>query len=128
MSDTSVARLRLELFVRDLGTSLEFYRDALGFQPTRIEGDYVALRLGGVELGLGLFAGLPQGHPFSEGTARQRGVGVEIVLEVESVGAAFDLVTASGYPIATPLRERPWGLSDFRVVDPDGYYVRVTSR
>jgi lactoylglutathione lyase len=24
------------------------------------------------------------------------------------------------------LREQPWGLHDFRVVDPDGYYLRVT--
>lgn len=24
------------------------------------------------------------------------------------------------------LSDRPWGLLDFRVADPDGYYVRVT--
>lgn len=25
-----------------------------------------------------------------------------------------------------PLQFRPWGLHDFRLFDPDGYYVRVT--
>jgi lactoylglutathione lyase len=24
------------------------------------------------------------------------------------------------------LCDRPWGLRDFRVVDPDGYYLRIT--
>jgi hypothetical protein len=28
--------------------------------------------------------------------------------------------------LAEPLTDRPWGLRDFRVVDPDGYYLRVT--
>jgi hypothetical protein len=26
------------------------------------------------------------------------------------------------------LQPRPWGLEDFRLVDPDGYYLRVTFR
>ncbi len=25
------------------------------------------------------------------------------------------------------MRDRPWGLRDFRVVDPDGYYLRLTA-
>lgn len=23
---------------------------------------------------------------------------------------------------------RPWGLKDFRICDPDGYYLRITSK
>ena len=26
------------------------------------------------------------------------------------------------------LRDRPWGLRDFRVLDPAGYYLRITDR
>lgn len=29
--------------------------------------------------------------------------------------------------VVGPLRLRPWGLKDFRIVDPFGYYLRVTS-
>jgi len=29
--------------------------------------------------------------------------------------------------LAEDLVEREWGLSDFRVTDPDGYYLRFTS-
>ena len=28
--------------------------------------------------------------------------------------------------ISDPLELRPWGLSDFRLADPDGYYLRIT--
>jgi uncharacterized glyoxalase superfamily protein PhnB len=53
---------------------------------------------------------------------------VEIVLEVDDVVGWRDRVLASGYPILEPLQERPWGLTDFRIADPDGYYLRLTSR
>ena len=54
--------------------------------------------------------------------------GVEIVLEVRDVDAALEQVERAGFSVVELLRERPWGLRDFRVVDPDGYYVRVTTR
>ena len=28
--------------------------------------------------------------------------------------------------VVAALQDRPWGLRDFRVADPDGYYLRVT--
>ena len=37
-------------------------------------------------------------------------------------------VTAAGWPLAEDLRDRPWGLRDFRVLDPAGYYLRITDR
>jgi predicted enzyme related to lactoylglutathione lyase len=54
-------------------------------------------------------------------------VGVEIVLEVEDLAVAVDAVERAGYGLVEPPRERPWGLRDFRLADPDGYYVRVTT-
>jgi lactoylglutathione lyase len=57
----------------------------------------------------------------------RRGLGVEIVIEVDDVDGWRDRVAASGHEILEPLQERPWGLRDFRISDPDGYYLRVTS-
>jgi hypothetical protein len=31
-------------------------------------------------------------------------------------------------PLAEDLQERPWGLTDFRILDPAGYYLRITGR
>jgi len=54
--------------------------------------------------------------------------GVEIVIEVDDLAFEEQRVNASGWPVESPVRERPWGLTDFRVHDPDGYYIRLTSR
>jgi uncharacterized glyoxalase superfamily protein PhnB len=55
-----------------------------------------------------------------------RGAGVEIVLEVPDVDAAIDRARRAGAQIVEPLQDRPWGLRDFRVSDPDGHYLRIT--
>jgi len=36
-------------------------------------------------------------------------------------------VVDSGWPLAEDLQQRPWGLIDFRLHDPDGYYLRITT-
>jgi len=123
-------RLRFELFVREMESAIAFYTGVLGFELMRREPGYSSLRRGEVILGLGPVSRLPvkDGY-FTRDIAGQRlGLGVEIVLEVDDLDACHARVLASGYPIFEPLRERPWGLRDFRVVDPDGYYLRVTSR
>lgn len=125
------AGLRLELFALDMEASIAFYTRVLAFELVRHEpGDYANLRLGGVVSGIGPVAKLPEeGGYFSRDIATlRRGLGVEIVLEVGDVEGCHERVADSGHPILEPLRERPWGLRDFRISDPDGYYLRVTSR
>jgi lactoylglutathione lyase len=121
--------LRLELFVADLAASVRFYRDVLGFTVEGEDSDYVQVRKGAVEIGLGLDDRLPPDHHFGrEALSQQKGTGVEIVLEADDVDASYRHAVDAGYAINAPLRRRPWGLTDFRVIDPDGYYIRVTSR
>ncbi len=82
-------------------------------------------------LGLGPIAKLPpeNGSYFTRSKlSGPRGLGVEIVLEVDDVQAAYERVQSCGHPIEEPLQKQNWGLTDFRIVDPDGYYLRVTSR
>jgi catechol 2,3-dioxygenase-like lactoylglutathione lyase family enzyme len=125
------AGLRLELFVEDMEASIAFYTRVLAFEVVRREpGDYASLRLGGILLGIGPVAKLPEegGYFGRDISAQRRGLGVEIVLEVDDVDGWRDRVAASGHPIFEPLQDRPWGLRDFRISDPDGYYLRITSR
>jgi predicted enzyme related to lactoylglutathione lyase len=81
-------------------------------------------------LGIGPVAKLPEedGYFGREIGTLRRGLGVEIVLEVDDVDGCHERVADSGHPILEPLRDRPWGLRDFRISDPDGYYLRLTSR
>ena len=127
----SGAGLRLELFALDMEASIAFYTRVLAFELARHEpGDFASLRLGGIVLGIGPVVKLSEeGHYLGREIATlRRGLGVEIVLEVDDVDGWRDRVAASGHPILEPLRDRPWGLRDFRISDPDGYYPRITSR
>ena len=47
---------------------------------------------------------------------------------VAAPGAERDRVVAAGWPLEEDLRHRPWGLTDFRVLDPAGYYLSITDR
>ena len=122
--------LRLELFVSSMQKSIDFYTHVLGFEQVRGEPDYVPVRSGSVLVALGPAAGLPKKHHFNpEVQNSRRGLGVEIVLEVSDVKSFFEKVKATGYKgILSPLRKQSWGATDFRIADPDGYYLRITSR
>ncbi len=122
--------LRIELFVSDLEKSVDFYTQVLGFERLGGEADYVPVCSGSVLIGLSPAAGLRKQHYFNpELQTGRRGLGAEIVLEVDDIDDYFKKVNASGYKnIVSPLRQQSWGLTDFRVADPDGYYLRITSR
>jgi lactoylglutathione lyase len=121
--------LRLELFVSDMEKSIDFYTRVLGFDRLKGQPNYVPVRSGSVLIALGPAKGLPPKHHFNpEVQTARRGLGVEIVLEVDDVQAAYEKVKATGYTIQSPPQKRPWGATDFRLADPDGYYLRITSR
>jgi uncharacterized glyoxalase superfamily protein PhnB len=67
---------------------------------------------------------VPGGNP----SHRRPPTGVEIVLEVDYLHAERDRIRHAGWPIEEDITRRPWGLQDFRVLDPDGYYLRFTTR
>ncbi|MCI9890089.1 VOC family protein [Micrococcales bacterium 31B] len=50
------------------------------------------------------------------------------MIDVDDVRAARERVTAAGVELIADLTEQPWGLTDFRFADPDGFYLRVTNR
>ena len=123
-------RLRMELFVDDLDAAIAFWRDVLGFAVVRRDEGYASLERGTVVLGLGPVAKLPPAGPgpgfTQERLARGKGAGVEIVLEADDLEAVHESCRAAGV-IVEDLTDRPWGLRDFRIADPDGYYIRVTT-
>ncbi|SHE65448.1 hypothetical protein SAMN02745157_0644 [Kaistia soli DSM 19436] len=119
--------LRLELFVDDVPRSLAFYVDVLGFAvAAEGEGDYVQLHRGAAVLSLNRREGLPDDHPVQAAPGIPLGKGIEIVLQVDDIVRLHESVRASGWPLAAPLMRRPWDCADFRLVDPDGYYLRLT--
>jgi catechol 2,3-dioxygenase-like lactoylglutathione lyase family enzyme len=122
------AALRLELFVKDLAVSREFYTRVLGFEAGDSHADgYTPMQRGTATVSLNLRSVLPEGHPSYVTAQDGVGGGIEIVLEEDDLMARYAHVKAQGWPLASDLTQQVWGLMDFRIVDPDGYYWRITS-
>ena len=118
--------LRCEIFPPDLDAAVDFYTRVLRFSVTKDQRDdpraYVSLQRGTVRIGAARRA------VADARAARLPPAGVELVLEVDDVVGERDRVVAAGWPLSEDLQDRPWGLRDFRVIDPAGYYLRITGR
>ena len=118
------ATLRCEIFPSDLDATVDFYVQVLAFRVVRDERTadrpYVALERGDVRLGAA------KGSEVLDRQPRRPPTGVELVLEVDDLEADRERVGQAGWPVVEEITERPWGLSDFRLLDPSGYYWRIT--
>jgi lactoylglutathione lyase len=118
--------LRCEIFPADLDVTADFYTKVLGFRIVGHQRDsdapYLALERGEIRLGAA------RRPPAPEPEARRPPVGVELVLEVDDLASERARVRAASWPVTEEVVTRPWGLRDFRLLDPDGYYWRITSR
>ena len=116
--------LRVELFPSDLDPTVDFYTRVLGFALVRDEHrtdvPYLAMQRGDVRIGAALRSST------DDPSKRRPPTGVEIVLEVDDLKSLHDHVVATGWPLTEGLQARPWGLRDFRLLDPSGYYLRLT--
>ena len=129
------ASLRIELFPLDLEECISFYTDILRFTLIKRTPGYAYMQRDSIFIGLDTSHHTEQqlGHVDKE--ARRPPTGVEIVLEVEDVAAELNTVASKYHDSVTPkswtllengLKLQAWGLRDFRMLDPDGYYLRIT--
>ncbi|MDB5388567.1 MAG: glyoxalase/bleomycin resistance/extradiol dioxygenase family protein [Planctomycetaceae bacterium] len=105
---------------RSVSAATEFYR-RLGFEggPHEFNSQYAILKRGAIEL-----------HFFThrELVPADSSAGCYIrVLDVESIYKACSAIDlpSSGIPRIERLEDKPWGLREFAIVDPDGNLLRV---
>ena len=105
---------------RSMSATVEFYR-RLGFEGGAHEfnSEYAILRRGAVEL-----------HFFThkELVPAESSAGCYIrVLDVESIyrSISSSQLPRTGIPRMDTLEDKPWGLREFSVVDPDGNLLRI---
>jgi lactoylglutathione lyase len=118
----------VEFFVSDVERSIAFY-ERLGLRVLRRWEDWVRLGLGDSFITLQGDAHAVKGpHYFTPDIGHSpRGTGVEIVFEVDDVDAVYARAQAGGLNVVKPIQDREWKARDFRVADPDGYFVRFTT-
>lgn len=115
--------LRVEVFPADLDRFVDFYTRVLRFD-LEVDGrpGYAAVVRGSTRIG---------GAKASEHVdpqEREIPRGAELVLEVDDLDGEHAAVVSAEWPVASGIEQQPWGLRDFRLFDPDGYYLRVTER
>ncbi len=117
--------LRVEVFPDDLD-GFDFYVRVLRFELTadrRNDAEpYVAIQRGSVRIGA------LQAWQAVEASQRALPAGTELVIEVDDLTAERNAIVATGYPLDVDGTTRPWGLTDFRLFDPDGHYIRFTTK
>lgn len=128
---TGSCDILIELHVDDFAAAKAFY-GMLGFEVAREEplagkAGYLVMRRGGNVLCFwpGNAAVYQQSYFQRFPADTPRGYGVEIVVMVEDVARLYEAVR-DRLPVVGELRPRPWGARDFRLVDPCGYYLRIT--
>ena len=89
---------------------------------------YTPMHSGPVKMSLNKRAHLHHDHPIYITAGERPGRGVEFVLWVDDLQKLYARVQTQGWPITDELRRRLWGLEDFRLQDPDGYYLRFTAK
>jgi lactoylglutathione lyase len=114
------------LTVKDLQKSLEWYRDVVGFTVEQMyerEGKLraVALKAGAVKFLINQDDG-------ARGLDRVKGEGFSLMfITGQSVDDVANRIKSRGGKLETEPADMPWGVRAFRLVDPDGYKLVVSS-
>lgn len=129
MASFPVSRVGTILAVSDVGRSVAFYRDHLGFEVAAEYADppYATLVRDGVRLSLA-----EQGHASPDRPGVTLAVpadagqqSVVLVLEVADAAAVHAALSETSVPMLAAPYAPPWGGLRFFVVDPDSYLVEI---
>jgi len=122
--------ITVELFVPDVGASVRFYTEKLGFELLRLERGSI----GGQEQQTFAVVGLERAafliaHNALEGglALPPSGGGIDIRIIVQDVDAVYRRARESGVEIVADIGDREYGLRDFIARDPDGFRLRFAT-
>jgi uncharacterized glyoxalase superfamily protein PhnB len=119
----------IELHVPDFKRAIEFY-SRLGFKLLWRTEDYLVMKRRRRSV-LNFYGGSQKVYSHSYfGRFKKTtkcGFGVEIIIPVDRVERFYNRVRKF-VKIVQPLQLKKWGRRDFRIVDPFGFYLRITER
>ena len=120
---------RVELYVSDIERSYCFYKEILGLElfgrnekSLRFNYESFSLLIASHDL-------LESNHYLKrERNVGSVGGGVELIVVVPSIEDIYRNCQEKRYPIEVGIESYEWGMRGFKLVDPDGYFIRVTSK
>ncbi len=117
----------------DVEASVRFYTDKLGFELVRLERETISGReratfaIVGVGNAVMMLAHESLYVRGGEGLATPRGVGIDTRIVVDDVDAMYRRATDNDVTIVHDIGDRPYGLRDFIIRDPDGFRLRFAA-
>ncbi len=110
----------------DLGASIAWYRDVMGFVVAR-ELEHEGQRMGAVMSAGGVQFLLGQ-DDFAKGKDRQKGIGFRLYCvseqDIDELAAG---IKARGGTLDQEPTDQPWGARDFAIADSDGFKITISS-
>lgn len=119
---------RVELYVKDIEKSLKFYQDIIGLKLHgrnkrcgRFNYDCFSLLITSESI-------LEDEHYFNnKAKSNIKGNGFECIIVVDELEKVYQRCLDNNYPIEVDVEKYPWDMRGFKVADPDGYFLRITS-
>jgi catechol 2,3-dioxygenase-like lactoylglutathione lyase family enzyme len=118
----SLRGLGLNLIVRKVARAVAFHRDVLGARVVYGDPDFAVVALGGAEVMLHADHTYAK-HPLHEALAGDlpRGLGAELRVHDTDPDACEARARAGGYTVLAASADKPHGLRECYLPDPDGY-------
>ena len=119
------------LITDDVARSTAFYRDVLGFTVARTVPDegphvFVWLERDGVNVFLNDAGGVRKDLPDVESLAVGKS-GVAMFVAVEGIASLWEAI-GNKAPVVMPLKDQWYGMTEFAILDPDGYVITFAER
>ena len=123
--ETSGSFFRVKLYVNDIEKSLLFYEEVIGLKLYKRNMHAVRLNHDQFSLLLASDSTLNENHYF---TIEKKGNGFELIIVVDRIEDVYERCKEKRCTIQEEIQTYPWEMRGFKVVDPDGYFLRVTSK
>jgi len=105
----------------DLNRAIDFYTEKLNFTVSfRYEDFYAGVENGGHQIHLKLIGDPDPGIEFV-----REGKHLHFYLTVDDIQSAFADLKKAGVKIVENISQRPWGMSEFVIEDPDGHTIYI---
>ncbi|MGE6847613.1 VOC family protein [Bacillus cereus group sp. MYBK29-1] len=118
---------RVQLYVNDIEKSLLFYEEIIGLKLYKRNMHAARFNHDQFSLLLANNSTLNENHYFYNRKER-KGNGFELIIVVNRIEDVYERCKEKRWTIQEAIRTYPWEMRGFKVVDPDGYFLRITSK
>ncbi|WP_242264690.1 glyoxalase/bleomycin resistance/extradiol dioxygenase family protein [Bacillus cereus group sp. BfR-BA-01422] len=118
---------RVKLYVNDIEKSLLFYEEVIGLKLYKRNMHAVRFNHDQFSLLLASDSTLNENHYFYDRKER-KGNGFELIIVIDHIEDVYERCKENRCTIQEEIQTYPWEMRGFKVVDPDGYFLRITSK